>query len=105
MSTYIEFFEKAQDEFLKSVQQAQDLNIKTINAWTSLLTQIPTVDADQTQSVKFPTPVELVEKSFEFTNQLLETRKEYALRLAELATEAQQQFADTAKRVADAAKN
>lgn len=105
MSSYIEFFEKAQDEFLKSIQAAQDLNLKSINAFTNLLSQVPTVDTEQNSNVAFPTPTELVEKSFAFTNQLLETRKEYALRLAELATEAQKQFADTAKRVAEAAKN
>ncbi len=105
MSTYAEFIEKAQDEFLKSVQAAQDLNVKTINAFSNLLSSVPAVDAKQSEGASFPTPVEIVERTFAFTNQLLETRKEYALRLAELATEAQKQFADTAKRVADAAKN
>jgi hypothetical protein len=105
MSTYIEFFEKVQGEFLKSIQQAQELNVKTINAMTDLVSSVPSVEAHQIDGAKFPTPVELVERSFAFTNQLIETRKEYAIRLAELATEAQKQFADTAKRVADAAKN
>ena len=105
MSTYVEFFEKVQGEFLKSVQQAQELNVKTINAMTDLLSAVPSVGTHQVDGVKCPTPVELVERSFAFTNALLETRKEYALRLAELATEAQKQFADTAKRVAEAAKN
>jgi hypothetical protein len=105
MSTYIEFFELAQQEFLKSVQAAQELNVKTINAFTNLVSAVPSVDTENAEAVKFPTPVEIVERSFDFTKQLLETRKEYALRLAEIATDAQKQWAETAKRVSDAAKS
>lgn len=75
MSTYVEFVEKSQDEFLKSLQAAQDLNVETIGAFTNLLAQAPS-------------PVDFVQRSFAFTNQILETRKAYALRLAQLANEA-----------------
>jgi hypothetical protein len=105
VNTYTEFFEKAQAEFVNGLKQAQELNIKSLTTLTNLFAQMPAVDADETNKVTFPTPTELVERSFAFTNELLATRKEYAIKLAEIATEAQKQFADTAKRVAEAAKN
>lgn len=105
MSTYVEFFERAQAEFLTSLKQAQELNLKTIAAVTDLVATAPTFTPKDASSVKFPLPTEIVERSFAFTNQLLETRKEYAIKLAELATEAQKQFTETTKRVAEAAKN
>ncbi|MEO9262534.1 MAG: hypothetical protein ABI282_00425 [Candidatus Baltobacteraceae bacterium] len=105
MSNYNDFFEKIQAEFLTNLKEAQDLNIKTLASMTSLVSSIPAVDATEATSTTLPTPSELVERSFAFTNQMLETRKEYMTKLAELATEAQTQFTQTAKRVADTVKN
>jgi hypothetical protein len=90
---------------VNGLKQAQELNIKSLTNLTNLFAQIPAVDAETPNATAFPTPTELVERTFAFTNDLLATRKEYAIKLAELATEAQKQFADTAKRVAEAAKN
>jgi len=105
MSTYADFLERVQNEFLTTVKQAQDLSLKTIAATTELMSSMPKVDPNAPAQSIFPTPTEMVERGFAFTNQLLEARKEYALKLAELATDAQKQFAQTAQRVADAAKN
>ncbi len=85
MTNYTELSEKLQTEFLESLKQAQDLNLKALQA--------------------FPTPTEMVEQGFAFTNRLLEARKEYALTLADLATQAQKAFVQSAKRVAETAKN
>ena len=104
-ATINEFFEKAQTEFVNSLKQAQELNIKNFATVTDLFASIPTIDTKDAAATQLPTPTEIVEKAFAFTNTLVETRKEYAIKLAELATEAQKQFADTAKRVAEAAKN
>ena len=105
MTSYTEFLEKCQGEFLNGLKQAQELNLKTIAAVTDLVSSVPVVDVKEFNATTLPTPTELVEKSFAFTNELLATRKAYAIKLAELATEAQKQFADTAKRVAEATKN
>lgn len=105
MKTYTEYFEAAQGEFLKSIQQAQDLNVKALESFTQLVAHAPAIDLKDAATVTVPTPAELVERTFAFTNQLIETRKSYMVKLAELATEAQQQFADAAKRVAETAKN
>jgi hypothetical protein len=105
MNTYTEFFEKAQVEFLNGLKQAQELNLKAIAATTDLFSKVPTLEGDTAATAQLPTPTELVERSFAFTKQLLETRKEYLVKLAEFSTQAQSQFVDTAKRVAEAAKN
>jgi hypothetical protein len=104
MNTYTEYLEKAQHEFLNGLKQLQELNIKGITTMSDLFAQVPTIEG-QDAKIAVPTATEVVERTFAFTNQLLETRKEYMVKLAELATEAQKQFADTAKRVAEAAKN
>jgi len=105
MNTYTQFFEKAQSEFVNSLKQAQELNLKTFATVTDLFAAVPTIDTKDAASTQLPTPTEIVERAFAFTNTLVETRKEYAVKLAELATEAQKQFIETAKRVADASKN
>ena len=105
MNNIVEFFEKTQAEFLNSLKQTQELNVKSLNQLTELMAKVPTVDVKEAQNFTLPTATELVEKSFAFTNELLATRKEYMIKLAEIATEAQTQFADAAKRVAAAAKN
>ncbi len=105
MNSYNEFFERLQGEFLNSLKQAQEFNVKSIAAMTDLAAKMPAVDAKEAASMQLPTATELVERTFAFTNQLIETRKEYMVKLAELATEAQQTFTETAKRVAESAKN
>lgn len=106
MNSYADFLEKVQGEFLNGIKQAQDLNIKALAAMTELVSSIPAIDAKQALDGKnIPSASELVERSFAFTNEILDARKEYMVKLADLATEAQKQFADTAKRVAEAAKN
>ncbi len=105
MKTYIQYFEKAQEEFLNGLKQAQELNVKALESFTSLVTKSPAFDLKDLATLTVPTPAEFVERTFAFTNDMLEARKEYMTKLAELATETQKQFADVAKRVADAAKN
>ncbi|HET9030734.1 MAG TPA: hypothetical protein VFN49_11210 [Candidatus Aquilonibacter sp.] len=105
MKTYTEFAEKAQAEFLNGLKQAQELNVKALESFTALMAKSPTVDLKDLSSFTMPTPAEFVERTFAFTNDMLEARKAYMVKLAELATESQKQFADAAKRVAEAAKN
>ncbi|HUA09135.1 MAG TPA: hypothetical protein VMA98_07640 [Candidatus Acidoferrales bacterium] len=77
MNTYTEMIDKAQAEFLKGLEQAQELNVKA-------LTSVSELFAKNGDTAKLPTPAEIVERSFAFTNELLEVRKAYMLKLAEL---------------------
>jgi hypothetical protein len=99
-STYIDFMEKAQSEFLNGLKQAQDLNLSAITSLKDLVAAVPVAEKTEGNgSITIPTPTELVERTSAFTNRILETRKAYLLKLAELADEAQKQFVDAAKRV------
>lgn len=102
MNAYTDFAEKMQSEFLASLKQAQELNLNTLSAVSELMAKMPVGKADL-RSV--PTPAEAVERSFAFADRVLETRKEFALKLAELATESQKHFADTLNRFAEISKN
>ena len=104
MSTYTEFLEKAQAEFLNGLKQAQELNIATLASFKELISAVPAVDTTEgNASAQLPTPAEIVERTFAFTNQVLEARKQYVLKLAEMADETQKQFVEATKRAA--AKN
>ncbi|HTU71617.1 MAG TPA: hypothetical protein VMF11_15045 [Candidatus Baltobacteraceae bacterium] len=76
MNSYTEFLEKAQTEFLNGLKQAQDVNVKAIASINELI--------EQNGPAKLPTPAELISQTFAFTNQVLESRKEYLLKLTEL---------------------
>lgn len=76
MNTYTEFLEKAQAEFLTGLKQAQELNVKAIESVTELFNKNGTSE--------LPTPAQIVERTFAFTNDVLEARKEYMLKLAGL---------------------
>ena len=105
MNTFVSYIERVQQETLNSIKQVQDLNLKTLATFTYLVSAVPTIDAKEASANNMPTPTEFVQRSFEFTNEILATRKEYMIKLAELATEAQKQFAETATRIAESAKN
>lgn len=77
MNTYTEFLEKAQAEFLGGLKQAQELNVKAIESVTELFKQ-------NGATATLPTPAQIVERTFAFTNDVLEARKQYMLKLAEL---------------------
>jgi hypothetical protein len=103
-ATYVEFFEKLQSEFLSSLKQAQEQNLKTLASFSDLAAAVPSFKVENL-SAELPTPTAIVESAFNFTNEIIETRKEYMTKLAELATDAQKQFAETTKRFAEISKN
>ena len=76
MESTPEFLEKAQAEFLTGLKQAQELNVKAIELVTELFKQNGTSE--------LPTPSQIVERTFAFTNDVLAARKEYMLKLAGL---------------------
>jgi hypothetical protein len=81
MSTYTEFLEKAQAEFLNGLKQAQELQIATLASFKDLIAAAPAVDTTEGNgAATLPTPAEVVERTFAFTNQVLEARKEYVLK-------------------------
>lgn len=105
MNAYIQYLEKTQAEFLNGLKQAQELSLKSVATVTGLVAAVPTPEAKEVQTMTVPTATELVERSFAFTQDVLNARKEYLVKLADLATEANKTFAETAKRFAEQTKS
>ena len=86
-----EYINKVQEEGIKSLKQTQDASLAAFNefrSFTKELTEkpgtIPTIE-------NLPTPTQLVELSFNFASQVLDLRKAYTLKVAELFVETQKQ--------------
>lgn len=102
MSTFTEFATKSQEEFLTMLQQAQERNLAAMSSLSDLVATVPG-PGQLTAMPTLPTPAELVEQTFAFTSQVLEARKDYMLKLAEIAGQTQKQLLDAATRAS--AKN
>lgn len=82
-----EFVTKFQEETLKAVKQAQDANLVAWQQAGEMLAEVATLDKLPTfESV--PSPTKFVELSFDYANKFLELRKQYALRVTEMISEA-----------------
>ena len=69
---------EAQAQTLTALKQAQDLSIRATEAAMAAFPKIEKTDA--------PTPQQIVESTFGFAGQVLESQKAYALRLTEVLT-------------------
>jgi hypothetical protein len=82
---------KFQEESLAAIKETQDATLKAFKSFSEFgkeMTEKPgTVPAFE----NIPTPTQFVELSFGFANQILELRKAYALRVAEMMVDTQKQ--------------
>ena len=93
-----EYMNKIQEEGLATLKQAQDANLAalaSIREFTANSTEKP---GEMPAFTNVPTPAQFIERSFDFTNQLLEMRKAYTLKVAEMFVDAQKlMFAEAQK--------
>ena len=95
MSTdFTEFVSTFQEETLKAVKQAQDVNVAAFEQARELFSQVATIDKMPTLE-NLPSPTKFVELSFDYANKFLEMRKAYALQVAEIFTETTKNLAKT----------
>jgi hypothetical protein len=88
MSTdFAQFVDKFQTDTLQAVKQAQDVNLAAFEQARELFTELSKVEKLPTVQ-DLPTPTKFVELSFDYAGKFLELRKQYALQVAELFTEA-----------------
>ena len=87
----IEYFNKIQEEGIKNLKQAQDLNLAAIADFRELGKEFSENPGTVPALENLPTPTQLVELSFNFATQVLELRKAYTLRIAEMLVETQKQ--------------
>ena len=98
-----EYMTKFQEEGLAAIKQTQDASLnamKSFREFTKELTEkpgsVPTLE-------NVPSPTQLVELSFGFAIQLLELRKAFTLKIAEMLVETQKQTQEAFKNVSSTA--
>lgn len=92
-----DIFNKAQQEGLKTIKQAQDANLAALTEFRAAARDFSEKPGTLPTLENLPTPVQFVEMSFAFAAQLLEIRKGYALKIAEMIVDTQKQAEATVK--------
>ena len=93
----IDVFNKIQEEGLKTLKQSQDASIAAFNEFRTMGKEISEKPGQFPTIENLPTPTQLVELSFGFATQVLELRKAYTLKIAEMLVETQKQVETTVK--------
>jgi hypothetical protein len=87
----VEYFNKLQEEGLKTIKQSQDASLAAFNEFRSFTKELSEKPGTVPTIENLPTPTQLVELSFNFATQILELRKAYTLKIAEMLVETQKQ--------------
>lgn len=96
--TYTQYLEKVQEDVLEGIKESQDATLKNIASMRELAATYPTTLPAFTKLEGYPSATELIEKSFEFTHKLIDLRKDYAIKFAEIVEAAQKQVFDATVR-------
>lgn len=86
-----EYMTKFQSESLAALKETQDASLKAMSSFRDFGKEFSEKPGTVPAFENMPTPTQFVEMSFGFATQLLELRKAYALRVAEMITETQKQ--------------
>jgi hypothetical protein len=95
----VDYFTKLQEESLAAIKQTQDASLNAFGKFRELNKEFAEKPGSVPSFENLPTPTQLVELSFGFASQLLEMRKAYTLKIAEMLVETQKQ-AEAAVKVA-----
>jgi hypothetical protein len=93
----MEYMTKFQEEGLAAIKQTQEASLKAMSTWRELGREMSEKPGTVPTLENMPTPTQFVEFSFGFASQLLELRKAWTLRMAEMIVEAQKQTEATVK--------
>lgn len=86
-----DYMTKWQQESLSAIKQGQDASIKALNEFRSFGKEMTENPGAFPTFENLPSPTQIVEMSFGFWAQILELRKAYALKVAEMLVETQKQ--------------
>jgi hypothetical protein len=84
-----EYMNKFQQDGLTAIKETQDASIKAMNSFSELTKEWSAQPGKMPTFENIPTPTQLVELSFGFASQMLEMRKAFTLRIAEMLVETQ----------------
>jgi hypothetical protein len=99
-----EYMTKFQEESLAALKETQDASLKAMKSFAQFGKEFAERPGTMPSFENMPSPTQFVELSFGFATQLLELRKAYALRVAEMMVETQKQTAEMSKQVGEIAK-
>lgn len=86
-----EYMNKFQEEGLAAIKQTQDASLNAMKSFREFTREMNEKPGAMPTFENIPSPTQLVELSFGFASQLLELRKAYTLRIAEMLVETQKQ--------------
>jgi hypothetical protein len=86
-----EYMNKFQEEGLAAIKETQDASLKAMNSFREFTKEMTEKPGSMPTFENIPTPTQLVELSFGFASQLLELRKAYTMRIAEMLVDTQKQ--------------
>jgi len=92
-----EYMTKFQEESLAALKETQDASLKAMKSFTQFGKEFAQKPGTMPSFENMPSPTQFVELSFGFATQLLELRKAFALRVAEMMVETQKQTAEMSK--------
>jgi hypothetical protein len=99
-----EYMNKFQEEGLAAIKQTQDASLNAMKSFRAFSKEMTENPGSMPALENIPTPTQLVELSFGFASQLLELRKAFTLKVAEMMVDAQKQ-AETNFKAATPAPN
>jgi hypothetical protein len=86
-----EYMNKFQEEGLAAIKRTQDASLNAMSAFREMSKEFAEKPGTMPALENLPTPTQLVELSFGFASQLLEMRKAFTLKIAEMMVETQKQ--------------
>ena len=86
-----EYMNKFQEEGLAAIKETQEASLKAMSSFREFSKEFSEKPGTMPALENIPSPTQLVELSFGFASQLLELRKAFTLRVAEMMVEAQKQ--------------
>ena len=86
-----EYMNKFQAEGLAAIKETQEASLKALSSFREFGKELNEKPGAMPAFENIPTPTQLVEMSFGFASQLLELRKAFTLRIAEMMVDAQKQ--------------
>jgi hypothetical protein len=87
----VEYFNKMQEEGLRTIKQGQDASLAALGEFRSYSKELAEKPGSIPSIENLPSPTQLVELSFNFASQVLELRKAFTLKIAEMFVETQKQ--------------
>jgi hypothetical protein len=101
----VDYFAKLQEEGLAAIKQSQDASLSAIAKFREMNKEFAEKPGTMPALENLPSPTQLVEMSFGFASQLLEMRKAYTLKIAEMLVETQKQAEATFKSATKTSSN